>query len=741
MKSIRFFLVSLLTVFAVSEIQACWEPGYSPSAYYMYRVYDGKSDSENDEYYISSRRNCEEWQNYTSKEIIIEDIYDVVYEMSLDEFEKVYNNPKATYKNRFLEWMTKVDTDILDFFLLAKTNEYVRFQHNSRWYYPSMKIGARMTLEDIAETALASKNERLRDRYLLQAVRALFSLARYKECVELWENEVVKLPQNNIMRRMIAPYVAGAKSRVGRAEEAYVYFAQIGDVESMYYCAGMVGEKLSPIDMLELVCQYAPNSNYIAEALQAFVRSLEPDGSYCVWSNEETYKDTTESEKLYSLCLKMGRNRKCDNPAMWYYTAAFLADLKNEPSQASYLLRLAENSRSSDYINESIKVLRIYLDAKLSTYNSAYENKLFGQLKWLDNKIANNIDEDVRRETSHESWKMKWGMSYYYWNDMMRRILLAEVCPRVLKAGKTTRALQLANMADNRLLNLVGSQECWVTDPDSENHWEGKYVELSMHDYRYLGEDNFIDYSNHFFEMIDSIGVNNAIQYVQRVKHPQTEFDRFLNARGYTGSDYLNDIVGTQCLRNMRYADAVRYLGAVSIAYKKYLNTYMNYDPFSAKSTAIKNAQDFKYNFAREMRSLEKDMEQVTEPNRKAMLMVRYAVGIKNSFGRCWGLTQYYLGDTYAGQVCEKRDWQHDEYTQAAVKKADKMIYSALEMVTDAEMAAEIHYAFCNFKTVADNFPDTKKGVLVKGACDNLHDHHALNINPQSWKKQFQKLK
>ena len=78
--------------------------------------------------------------------------------------------------------------------------------------------------------------------------------------------------------------------------------------------------------------------------------------------------------------------------------------------------------------------------------------------------------------------------------------------------------------------------------------------------------------SNSFFEMIDSLGVNAAIRYVQNVRKPVSKFDRYLNTRSYTNSDYLNDIVGTQCLRNMRYKEAVEYLGAVSGTYKSHLN-------------------------------------------------------------------------------------------------------------------------------------------------------------------------
>ena len=192
MKSIKYLLISLLAVGFVTRSYACVPDCYAPGGYFMYRVCEPKSQSEDIDYVNpSSTPNCLEWQKLTSINIPAEDIYQVVYTMSLEEFEAIYDNRDATYDNKFVEWITKRDTAILDFLLLAKTNEHIRFRINSRWYYPSMKVGARMTLEEIAEKALSMKDKRLRDRYLLQAVRALFSLSRYKECVELWEQEAI----------------------------------------------------------------------------------------------------------------------------------------------------------------------------------------------------------------------------------------------------------------------------------------------------------------------------------------------------------------------------------------------------------------------------------------------------------------------------------------------------------------------------------------------------------------------
>lgn len=719
MRSLKYLLISLVLLLSVNELFACLDPWYTPGGYYMYRVYDNtcKTTSTINAHNISVEQNCIAWQKLTSKTIPLEEIYEVVYKMPLEEFEAIYDSREISYKNRFAEWITKRDTAALNFLLLAKNNEYIRSIRNSRWYYPSMKIDARMTIEEIAEKALSADDGRLRDRYLLQGVRALFSLAKYEDCISLWEKEISKLPKENLMRQLIHPYIAGAEFRVKNSKKAIEHFAQIGDIQSILFCADKVGEELSIVDALELICKHAPNSKGIEEILQSYIRKME----FC---REEETGETFEEEKLCELCLKMARSGKNDKPAMWYYTAAFLEDLRGNTTKASYLLGLAEKSKSSDYIDESVKVFRIYLDAKQLPYNLSYEKRLFGQLKWLDSKIKAGIDDNVRNETAH-GYKLIKCESYYYWNDMMRRILLAEVCPRMVKVGKTTRALQLANMADNRLLGLVDKQDVydWV---EENGNYEYKVVgTYTMHGYRYSANFNSYDYRNHFFEMIDSIGVNRAIEYVQRVSKPQGEFDGFLNSRGYTGRDYLNDIIGTQCLRNMRYEEAVSYLGAVGKGYENHLNVYMEYDPFSIERRAVKQKKEFRYDFARQMCSLERSINQTADPNRRALLMVRYAVGLKNSFDLCWGLTQYYRAVCFWGEVCEKRDWENDEYTKAAMKRVKELADLACEIVTNDETGADIQYMLCNFRTVAQKYPNTAKGELVRGKCDNLYDYHA----------------
>lgn len=723
MKSLKYTLaVSLLAaLWPAIPVLGCWGPWYLPKGYYMYRVVD---NTENEsavfsQFNLNAVSNCREWQRYSSSDIPLTDIYQVVYKMSLEEFE-AFHNESWGYggNNAFLKWLSHGRWDEMNFLLFAKITEDVRGRQNSRWYYPSMRTGAKMSLEEIVDQALNYRGP-LRDRYLLQAVRAMFSLRRYTDCIALWDKEASLLPKECIIRQLILPYIAGAEYRMKNYDKAVSYFYEAGDFVSMIACSD-VNPPASTVEAIERIYQQEPNCSHFPEMLQRLVHTAEPDGEF-YW--EELDKDLVKDEhrQLIRLAVRIAQEGKAHNTAMWYYTAAFIEDLDGHPVEASKLLAKAEQSHGTEFIKESVKVMRIYLDAKLMPYNQGYENLLFKQLQWLDQKIADNITPKVRERTS-EYYDLACNISYYYWNDMMRRIILAEVCPRMIVSGKTIRALQLANMADNRLLGLV---DCKTYHKKTHVKGRVEWVETtsSMSEFRRDKNRRSPDYSNYFFEMIDSVGIDKVIAYRNRIERPVDTFDRFLNGRGYVDMEYINDIVGTQCLRTMRYGDAVTYLGHIGRSFEGHLNTEIYWDPFSYERRDIKDKSDFKYRFAREMCMLEQEMNKTTDPDRKAEAMIRYATGMRNSFDRCWPLTQYYRGTSYFGQVQEKRDWENEPEAIRAKKRSTELFKTACALFTNRELAAETLYEFNQYRTVAEKYPETEIGQYVCGHCDNLYDY------------------
>jgi hypothetical protein len=321
----------------------------------------------------------------------------------------------------------------------------------------------------------------------------------------------------------------------------------------------------------------------------------------------------------------------------------------------------------------------------------------------------------VKNETADLEFRNN--LSYYYWNDMLRKIALSVLVPRYIEQGNPVRAIQLANMAENRLLNLV-DRVAW-----SDN--------ITLAEARSsTTEWNYTDYRNHLFDLVDSIGLDNVIAYRERLRRPRSEFDRFLNGRGYTNPDYFNEVIGTQCLREMRYADAVRYFGQVPSSFQYTLNVYKDHcltrDPFAndCYHSRIPDNSDYKYNFAREMVSLEQSIEKAADPNRKAQLQIRYAVGIRNSINHAWALTRYYRGESLGRNLGDERaDWERSTLRKQAKTRSDTMIKEAFAMFTDAESAAQSYRFFGYNKKVLSDYPNTQTATYIRAHCDNLRDY------------------
>lgn len=702
MKSnICFLLISVLLFLSTAQAYACGPYEYYPYGYKMYRVFDKNSVIKTDE----RKENCILWQKLTSAEIPLEDIEMVVYKYTLTQMRELMT---VHDPNAFATWIrTNDDREVYEFLMLAKICENTRGLMNDPWYYPSKNDGTYMSLIEIEEKAKAYKGTRLKDRYALQAVRAMFSAQRYQECVDYWNDIEEDLP-DGLLKEMSRSYLVGAYSRIGQIEYALEYFTDVEDLNSIIYCMRRQGKIQDMADELECIARYAPDSYQIPEILQWVVTGFEPWGSADYTYQERmdtTMVNSIDKElfgKLYRLSVKMTQQPVSKNRAVWCYTAAFLADLEAKPHEAWKYIQMATKCPASEFMKESIRVLKIYLDAKVSVYDSAYESRLFNDLKWLDAKIGGELTEDLRINiTEYYYYYLRSNISFYYWNDMLRRILLAEVCPRMLDRGMQVRALQLANLADNMLLNL-------------NNNIEGK----TLKEYRSSDNYNSIDYCSEFFMMMkDCVTIGDLTAYVNNTQSAQSSaFDNYLNERGFIDKDYFYDLIGTRYLSELNYDKAVRYLSNVSSTYQPRLNTsaYMYRDPFSIAASSLREHKNYKLTFAKEMLRLEKSIASATDQNKKAFDLIRYGTGLRNSFTYCWILTEY-----------RKFGWSYDlsPYANGVLKKVESIYNEALNIVDNDELAAIAYVQLCKWKTAVDKYPDTYAARYTKMMCDNLCDY------------------
>lgn len=693
----RYLLaISLMVVPLVAD--ACWHPWTLYNSTSLFRLDNFKSVNKN-----IKETNCRHWQSLTHRDIPIEDIEYVVYTMPLAEYEAFYAMAVYYEDNAFAQWIKRNDPEIMDFLLLAKRNEHMRFQYSSKWYYPTMKVGGPVSLEEIVEQSLGSQSVRLRDRYLLQAVRALTTLKRYDECLELWDREISLLPKDNFMRRLCYEYIAGAYYHTGDVERAMLMFASYGDTGSMYYIAKQQDMDLTTVDIIRYsYLSGAPLSKFSRDIRKMIV---DAETFPVVYEFGDKPVVTDEILAIRDLAIEAGGNPNCADRAQWLYIAAYIYMQQGNYTQAKALLSKAEKAPASDYMKESIKVLSIYLDALTATYNAAYEERLFEQIKWFEERVRLDFNSD---DYDYCMWH---DFSENYWYSSMTRILSYTVAPRYLEMGNPARALQLMNFADYLPYKYVTSIDYYV-DNDYGYWWTSSNIEEYR---RERGTFNRIDYSTWFFNTINKQTPDAAIAYVERALNPTSEFDRYLNDVGYTSPDFLYDIVGTLCLRHMRYQEAERYFSLVSLDYQYMLNVTLKRDPFDALCPEGDRILDFRYRFASTMASLERGIEATTDINRRASLLVKYGIGMGNSVTTCWPLTYY--GCSW------NDDWSGDSVALALHNRAIISINEALSAFTDDELKAEALYTLGRHYTVVSSYGYTKKAEFVRRHCDNFYDY------------------
>lgn len=724
MKSIKFIATISLALFTTRAL-ACVFPFYEPSGYNLFHLMDKQELAENT-YNINERENCLLWQQQTLCCFSLEDIAEVVYRFKLETLSQLKEGkiPSEAKSNYFARWLVDVKNDeVLDYLILAKTCEWLRLEHQSPWYYPCKSDPVRCSLGEVLETALSHNEGPLAERYALQAVRAMITLRHYDECIKYWEETASRFPEG-LMHQMIEPYVAGAYYHIGRIDEAKLMFAQLGDVNGLLLCENKSGKPYSLVEGMELMYETLPDNPYYKQTIQHLLGNLEPDlnlNEFADGYRTEEYNNIIQLEKLCERVLSEGRTT---DPAMWAYTACYIAHLKGDDRKADHYLKIAEKTVNDETIEASVKVMRIYIDAKLCEYNKAYEQKLLNQLVWLQQQMEDHITYDVQ-ERAGELADLLRNTSFYYWNDALRCILLGTVCPKMLETGNVTLALRLANMADYTLLNHTGFiyDEYW-----DEELGMGVSDNLTLEQYRANCSFNWYDYRNHFASMMDTLAANQLADYVKSVEKPRNAFEQFLDSHANVDMDYLNEVLGTHYLREMRYAEAKQTFAKVSYTFFRQTNIYkeglLDYDPFSYRRVKWNYALDAKYQFACMMNQCEEEIAQTDNPNRKAVSMLKLATGIYNSSinGHSFALCYYQSG--WVGSASDYHEYSRLEQCDPMCNRACELWQQAFQMATDDELAAQIQYELGNFYTVTSWYSQTRVAQYVRAHCDHYLDYH-----------------
>lgn len=722
--------------------------------------------------------NCRAWMAAVPG-VTQEAVRQAVYDFSLLDWQRVLRGDDRG--NAFCRKLLLTrDVDAIRLLVWSKYYEQWSAAMRSPWYYGAGLDDGGLDIDRIACLA-ASHRGRYADRYVLLAMKCLYRSGRSEECVALWK-DAEEVMRGSHLRDQAEGYYAACLNRMGRKKEAVEVYARLGDAASLQL---LQDDKAA---VFEQVMRSRPNSPFFPIALQRVLFVVE---NYSVDNRFTCYDlDKKQLQRLLKLATSAGSDPRVKNQAMWRYTAACLLDHEGRQREALKMLDGAETQ--DEFLSNAIRILGIYLHARLDAIDDGYEQRLFADLQWMDNLMQQEwvaLDSVERYRLAHSN-----GFGYnfdiyrtLYSYDALRRIVLSSggLADRLVKAGRTVRAIQLANMADNRFFQITDNQTIKFARSrraslyagyvrDDENRTYNGYGfsvydtdTTHMDEYWTLMEDMFNshDFSNSLFVHIDRMGADVLADYWNNVETRRDGMDRWLNERGYIDSNYWRDIVGTHLLREVRFEEAERWLAKVSPAYQLCLNTrvWMNYNPFSYEKELLKRftmpfthevyvigAANYKLNYARRMAKLERKSQEAASPDDRADALLTLSIGLRNAFSeRCWPLvaygytsyggfvddTKYYPFERWDGSQCLSPF--EDQYCLAgdmassavapwavrAERRAAEWRKEAFATYRDRDRIAQAYRRTSQFAYLMHHYADTPTGQEVARRCDEWKDY------------------
>lgn len=611
------------------------------------------------------------WQQLASQRIPLRDIEEVVYTHSLEKFLD-YTDYGSSSDNKFYIYMNNVDPEVSSFLAMAKELEEERARMSSPWYYPRTRCESYETgdFSDVLIRCREYEGERLRDRYALQAVRALFASRNYAGCVEYYDSAFVNIPSGNLMKRMAQQYVAGCWCRFGEVERADTLFALVGDIWSLS-CENPV----------------------------AFMASVNPDAPQLIDYIRERADNAAAMTGFAPLAERLLSKRKVRNRGDWEFLLAyFYNEYAGNPSVArQYICRALRHTFSTAELADLARAYRMKLDAK-----TGYSGSLLADLRWIETKM-DNLSPD-----------------YDKWSEIIRNIMYEDWVPHYWKKGDYATAVMLASYADNmdsdRWYSDYATLSFQMMGSVSSSQLASVYGRMMSHtplnDFlrRKIRTDR-----DYYYELIGTLALREekydvAVNYLSQVSHKyQTSMGIYSYLRRNPFEAYSS-----------RWS-LVQYPGWEASEYET-----------AAASHSEPLQIDAKLKFAREMLTLKRRMTGAPTADERGMARLKYAIGRHNSFEECWALTQYWRGwvglfypatSLYDDTESDDYAFLYDYDTTVGHDRTDeiynKEVAAALAMMKSDKARAEAQYFLGNLKTVLKHYGDTPTANLIRTSCDN----------------------
>ena len=717
MKSLRAFTVISLMSCAASA-SACWyfeRPGTDNmiyrlyedvTPYYMYQdnhslVYAADVETEAD--------NLALWRRQTATKMS---------DGALRWY--VYKSSAAELRERGAQAVSIFGRDGYRLLVIAKECEAYRSYLNDPWYYPCRNDRMSQRMEPLLREAASYNGRRYASRYALQALRLMVAKGRYAEAVSYWEKRGRQIPHDAVWD-MAERHAACAYLHTGDTLTAASIYARQGDLMSLHHC------RLPREKVWNMVYDANPDSPFFKAELQFLLTHI--DNRY-MQRNEQEYRtyggdyflemleaDRRDVSVALSVANRAIADRRSKNLAMWYYAKAAILDAMGRGDEALATARtgLALCPKGS-FLATSMRVLRMYIEAQSCNYDADYIARLGDDLKWLNDNAHRHLTDSVRKRYAYEREQIEgeWYTStvrfdnQFYWYDVMSRVLVDALVPRLIATGHSADAFLYANLGVFWIMKNVYGRAESPNDPDP-------YITTT--------------HSNAMVAMADTCRAADLIEAYRHIARPTRTIDRLVRSNGQAGKSYLCDLIGSRLIAEHNYALAAKWLRNVSRVYQRRMPAWKYYtrDPFcfrigwsTPKRHHTRQSYDYKLRFASEMARLKRIIDTSTNADERGEAMIRYGVGLRNQKEWCWALTRY--GDSSANSYGTEPDpdaWG----TFYDISDSKQMIEQGIATLKSRELKAHYLHLFARNKEVMDFYADTRTASDLRAHCDLWRDY------------------
>lgn len=733
MKSPIRFLVSLLAVVAWTlgsqHAQACIDDGFTTYNQYVFRV----SPYECKHAYNRSIRAAlkTEWEQYAHCTLTEADM-DSLAVLTTDQVDHM-QHPVLNYARQ------RSDFEMLKYLKLLAQYLELTAEYNNEWYYPDadeVAVRNERMGQLLQSVRTIAKTPRMDARYNLLLMRLYYRLGNYTECERLWAKSRVTQP-SNIFERMAYGFYAGALFRLGKREAAAEAFAKVGDCMSARFCLysntgadciGRVARADANADVLPVMIEnfinsvqethdfvmtqhdlwLAPDESYVyGPQGMSFTKYVVSQASYAHYKedytpyfspellvdNNEAYKFECEGtypvynrevEDFLKLSAEMLNRPDLKDAALWASARAYILYMRGRRAEAWQAIKdVRQLSASTSRISENARIVRALIATTL-TDEAQMEAEVVDELKWLEQSMKREQKlAAVDDESAIENWD-----NYSYYQSMLRRIIVHGLAAHYQDDGKEN-LVQLCYFVVDNIDNCssLDDGELWSRFYEGEGTFLNNFKILS-----YAQQKDFFD-----FLVRNDEGLSALQTYLKSM------------TMGYGVDNDLRDYIGTCCLQEGRWQEAIEWLEPIPVSYlnKQHIAPYaarrtwtneqwfrhvkVDEDEFYDSETynmVVNLKRNAKLDFCRDMLRLQGEMLLSTGEGR-CLKAYELATALFNASARgdCWWLARYKVGSNYMFNTDE---WMKDPATAFDfVGEAQKLTSEALK-TSDSRLKSRV---------------------------------------------------